>query len=131
MRLFQTNKEKKLIRKRFTVRTKSSRPGPSNQIKARPGPGPTKKKCRSGPAWLGPAPSSLMLEQLRFVRNYRSPVSHHSLHRRHCIHNLGTVWRGSGKTSMLLQRNCDITEFLTMWRHSYINATSQCYTDIF
>ena len=39
MRLFQT------------VRTKLSRPGPSNQIKARPGKAdPTEKKCRAGPA---------------------------------------------------------------------------------
>ena len=72
--------------------------GPNKIIQARPGPGPTKKKCRAGPAQVnrkilslcparhvpmgikekydagqgsspGPAPSSLMLEGLRFLRN--------------------------------------------------------------
>ena len=98
MRLFQTNREKNLIRKRFTVRTKLSRLSPNYQIKAMSGPGPTKKKCRAGLARVNrkilslgptrpgpkgikeksvpgqdsgpvPAPSSLMLERLRFRRN--------------------------------------------------------------
>ena len=71
--------------------------GPNKIIQTRPGPGPTKKKCRAGPARVnrkflnlglsrpgpmgikeksvsgqgsvpGPAPSNLMLEWLRFGR---------------------------------------------------------------
>ena len=98
MRLFQTNRENNLKRKRFMVQTKLFRPSSSNQIKAKPRPGPIKKKCTAGPAEvtgkilsLGPArpglirikeksmsrqgsgpglaPSSLMFEWLKFERN--------------------------------------------------------------
>ena len=98
MRLFQTNREKSLMRKRFkrfTVPAKLSRPRPSNEIKARPESGPTKKECRSDPgkqknfkpksgqarmeineksvsgqgSGPGPASLSLILEWLRFGRN--------------------------------------------------------------
>ena len=154
MRLFQTNREKNLVWKRF--KSKQNYLNLARLIRLKQG--PTKRKCRNGLAQvkrnilsLGPSRPGPMgspypdrvLAQARLLqawclsgwdlRETRLPVSHHSHHRCHRIHNLVTMWCGRGRTYRCrcnaTVTSCDVTEFVmvTIWCHSYVNAMSLCY----